>query len=106
MNLWKISTFVLASALAVVAGKDATPSAEAAVATSGALEGASQVAFDWAKDQPNMDRAAQALMNARAALQAASEHKGGWRAKALDHCNAAISDTQAGIEYAKSHPKG
>ncbi len=105
MNLWKISTLGLTAALAVVVGKDMTPSAQAATLHEGTLDQASTVAFEWAREQPHMEKALGDLQAARKSLEAAAEHKGGWRAAALGHVDAAIADTNNGIAYAKSHPK-
>jgi hypothetical protein len=52
-----------------------------------------------------MEQALRDLHGARHSLEAASEHKGGWRALALKHTDEAIDETVRGIEYAKSHPR-
>ena len=53
--------------------------------------------------QPHMEAALSALQSAKAELQQAVADKGGHRVKALDSVNTAISETRAGIEFAKTH---
>jgi hypothetical protein len=52
-------------------------------------------------DQPHMRRALEHLRAAQAELQSAEHNKGGWRARALDHVNRAIADTERGIAFAR-----
>ena len=54
-------------------------------------------------DQPHMEAALDKLRSARANLEAATDDKGGHRAKALDHVNKAIDEVKKGIEYDRTH---
>ena len=101
MNVWKISTVGLVAALTVFVGRDAFTHADAAtrVAPSPAAVG-----YDWGLEQPHMEQALRDLHGARHSLEAASEHKGGWRMLALKHTDEAIAETERGIEYARHHP--
>jgi hypothetical protein len=101
MNIWKISTITLTVGMAILAGKDAFTSARAATPAS---TGPTSVAWDWGQEQPHMERALADLQGARHSLEAAAEHKGGWRALALRHTDEAIAETRRGIEYGKGHP--
>lgn len=56
--------------------------------------------------QGNMERALSALYDALASLREASSNKGGHRVKAMELINAAIQETQAGIEYADENGGG
>jgi len=47
--------------------------------------------------QPNMEAALGHLEQAKAALERAEHNKGGFRVKALDHCNQAIAAVREGI---------
>jgi len=47
--------------------------------------------------QPHMQAALEALKNARKHLEEAEADKAGHRKKAIDHCDAAIKETEAGI---------
>jgi hypothetical protein len=102
MNVWKMSTIVLATALAVLVGRDAFDKADAAENGTGRP---ATVGYDWAQEQPHMDQALKDLRGARRSLELASEHKGGWRVLALKHTDEAITETIRGMEYAKNHPK-
>ncbi len=102
MNIWKTSTIALALGLGFIAGKDALTGAEAA----GSLANrADRIGYDWAEEQPHMEQALRDLRGARHSLEAASEHKGGWRILALKHTDEAINETIRGMEYARHHPK-
>lgn len=101
MNVWKISSLVFAAALAIVVGKDSFRSADAAEAVP---TESTTVGYDWAKEQPNMERALKDLQAARASLLAAAEHKGGWRVAAIKNVDVALAETKRGMEYAKNHP--
>jgi hypothetical protein len=101
MNLWKISTVGLAASLMAFAGRDAFTTADAA--TNGAPSPAA-VGYDWGIEQPHMEQALHDLHAARRSLEAASEHRGGWRALALKHTDEAIAETERGIEYGRHHP--
>ncbi len=83
INAWKVSTLALACMLA-------------GVVASGRIQTASA-------DQPNMTDARAKLQDARSALQAAVDDKGGHRVKALGFLDQAITEVNAGIEYAKNH---
>jgi hypothetical protein len=48
-------------------------------------------------DQPHMLRALEHLRAARAELQAAEHNKGGWRARAIQNTDRAITETQNGM---------
>ena len=50
--------------------------------------------------QPHMEDALNHLRAARAALQKAEANKGGHRERALEHVNAAIRETEAGMSFA------
>jgi len=52
-------------------------------------------------DQPNMQNALNHLREAKIALQAATPNKGGWRDKAIESVNQAISETEKGIRFAR-----
>jgi len=53
--------------------------------------------------QPHMRAALDHLRNARTELNAAMADKGGHRANAIRLVNDAISQVEAGIEYARTH---
>jgi len=53
--------------------------------------------------QPHMQAALEALRNAKKHLEEAEADKGGHRVKALDHVNAAITETEAGIAAGAGH---
>ncbi len=100
MNLWKTSALALATGLAILAAKDGFAKADASGHGS---FGPADVGFDWAEEQPHMEQALRDLRGARHSLEAAAEHKGGWRERALRHTDEAINETIRGIEYAKTH---
>ena len=75
-NPWKLTSFALASALAL-----------------------SFVPAVGADPQPKMRDALDYLQNAERALQQAAHDKGGHRAKALDLTQAAITQVKAGIKF-------
>jgi hypothetical protein len=102
MNVWKVSTITLAVGLGLVVGKGAVTSADAAGGGVGSHTG---VGFDWGEEQPHMEQALRDLRGAKHSLEAAAEHKGGWRALALKHTDEAINETIRGMEYAKTHRK-
>lgn len=66
----------------------------AGLATSGLIQSA-------VADQPNMQRAVEALRTARAFLQAAEPNKGGHRERAIRLVDDAIGETEAGIAFAR-----
>ena len=55
------------------------------------------------EQQPNMEAALQNLREAQRYLQTAARDKGGHRERALDYINRAISETEAGINFANQH---
>lgn len=56
-----------------------------------------------AEPQPHMQQALAALQSAKASLQNATADKGGHRAKAIDHVNAAIEQVEKGIAFDNKH---
>jgi hypothetical protein len=52
-------------------------------------------------DQPHMRAALEHLRAARAELKSAEHNKGGWRVRALEHVDRAISDTEMGMRSAR-----
>ncbi len=56
-------------------------------------------------EQVHMEDALATLQTAEHQLQVAEEDKGGHRAKALQHVQAAIKQIEAGIHFAQKHPK-
>jgi len=52
-------------------------------------------------DQPNMQNALTHLREAKIALQAANNNKGGWRAAAIESVDKAIAQTEKGIRFAR-----
>ena len=102
MNLWKTSTLALAAGMTLIAARGAFTKADAA------SDGADRpfgIGYDWGQEQPRMVQALRDLRGARSSLEAASEHKGGWRVLAIKHTEEAISETIRGMEYARNHPK-
>lgn len=80
MNIWKVSTFALAAALGTV------------VATN-------HVNVAAADEQPAMQKALGNLKEALQNLQNATEDKGGFKAKAIDHTKKAIELTEKGMSF-------
>ena len=56
--------------------------------------------------QGNMERAVSALYDALGSLKESTPNKGGHRERAIALVQQAISETQAGIEYADEHGGG
>lgn len=54
-------------------------------------------------DQPHMQEALKSLEAAKHHLEKAAADKGGHRAKAIEHVDAAISETKAGIDFDRKH---
>jgi hypothetical protein len=52
-------------------------------------------------DQPHMKAAVRHLRAAQEELRAAEHNKGGWRERALEHVNKAISETERGMSAAR-----
>ena len=57
----------------------------------------------FSPSQPHMQAALDKLQSARSNLEAATDDKGGYRIKALEHVNKAIDEVQKGIDYARTH---
>jgi len=66
----------------------------------GAVIGGLAVACTAGANQPNMQAALGSLQAARGELIQARPNKGGHRDRAINFVNAAISETEAGINYA------
>ena len=64
---------------------------------------ASAAAYAFVPDQPRMQAARADLQAARAQLRSATADKGGHRAKALEHTEAAIAEVNAGIRFDRRH---
>lgn len=84
-NVWKISTVVLAGALAAV--------------VSGSLVGEATAE----EKQPHMRAALKLLQDADAQLDKATADKGGHRVKARAHVKNAIDEVKKGIDYDNKH---
>ncbi len=82
---WKISTLVLAGAVALVAGCTV------------------DVRSPEGGGQPHMEKALQFLREAHQQLQAAAHNKGGHRAAAEQATAEAIHQTEEGIRFANQH---
>jgi hypothetical protein len=80
---WKVSTIALAAALGAVVSTGAIPSASA--------------------EQVNMRSAVSKLQDAKAALERAADDKGGHRSRSIALVSQAITEAQAGAEYANHH---
>lgn len=80
MNLWKISTFVLAALLVIVVSFSAVQRGQA-------------------EPQPRMQAALDALLTAKENLEKATHDKGGHRVKALGLVNKAIVQVKKGIQF-------
>ena len=84
MNIWKLTTLVLAAILVlVVGGSNIRPVA--------------------AERQPHMVSALEHLRKARAELEAATHDKGGYRVKAIAETKKAIVLVEKGIAYDNAH---
>ena len=84
VNIWKVSTVVLAVALATVVSSSGVRSAQA-------------------ENQPHMQAAMASLKAAKDQLQKATADKGGHRVKAIAATNTAIQEVEAGIAYDNTH---
>lgn len=91
LNPWKVSTFVLASALGIVVGTSAIDRASAAPAAPAAIA---------EENQPHMEAALELLKKARAELDLAVPDKGGHRVKAIAATDVAIEQTKLGMKWA------
>ena len=74
--------------------------APAVYLATGAIIGGLAVACTAGANQPNMQAALGSIQAARAELIQARTNKGGHRERAINFVNAAISETEAGINYA------
>jgi hypothetical protein len=83
INVWKLSTVALACALVGVVASGRVQLAHA--------------------DQPSMENARTKIQDAKSALQAAAEDKGGHRSKAIGFIGQALDEVNQGIEFAKNH---
>lgn len=81
INLWKVSTVVLAGALAAVVSGNFIGEATAE------------------EKQPHMRAALKLLQDADTQLEKATSDKGGHRVKAREHVKNAIEQVKKGIEY-------
>jgi hypothetical protein len=84
MNVWKISTLALATALVAVIGTSSVRTASA-------------------EPQPHMRAALAQLQAAKAQLEKATADKGGHRVKAIALTDQAIEQTKKGIEFDDKH---
>ena len=64
---------------------------------------AAAAAHAFAPDQPRMQAARADLQGARARLRSATTDKGGHRARALEHTEAALAQVNAGIRFDRRH---
>jgi hypothetical protein len=83
INPWKVSSVILAGALATSLAVSATRTAQA--------------------DQPHMMSAKAHLEAALHELNVADADKGGHRDIAIQRAGEALAQTQAGIDYARTH---
>ena len=60
----------------------------------------------WQAYQGNMERAIASLDEALQSLKESTPNKGGHRERAMDMVRQAISETQAGIQFANQHGGG
>ena len=74
--------------------------APAVYLVAGAIIGGLAVACTAGANQPNMQAALGSLQAAKGELIQARPNKGGHRERAINFVNAAISETEAGINYA------
>jgi len=84
INVWKVSTIVLAGALT-------------------ALVSGNLVREAVADEQPHMKAALKLLQEADAQLEKATADKGGHRVKAREHVKNAIEETKKGIAFDNKH---
>ncbi len=74
--------------------------AGAAIATAAAVAGAATPAEAY---QGNMERALSSLYEALASLREATPNKGGHRENAMNLIKQAISEVEAGVDFASDH---
>ena len=87
MNAWKLTTFVLGSALAITIGTSSI----------GTVSAGEKAPAEQA--QPNMKKALDELESAKDALKKATPDKGGHRVAAIKLINDAIAEVNAGIKW-------
>lgn len=87
MNAWKLTTFVLGSALAITIGTSSIGTVSA-----DEKKPAEQL-------QPNMKKALDELEDAKEALKKATPDKGGHRVKAIKLINQAVDEVNLGIKW-------
>lgn len=85
VNLWKMSTLVLAGALVAVVSGNFIGEATAE------------------EKQPHMRAALKLLQDADAQLEKATADKGGHRVKAREHVKNALDEVKKGIEFDSKH---
>jgi hypothetical protein len=85
MNMWKLSTLVLAALLALTLG-------------------VSTIRTVWAEPQPHMRAAIAHLNSAKRSLEQASADKGGHRVRAIALVNQAIGEVEKGIAFDNRTP--
>jgi hypothetical protein len=86
MNIWKVVS------LLAIAGATLTFGYRAAHAQAAACN-----------NQVNMAKGLEALRRARGSLDRAEHNKGGWRERAVQATEAAISETERGCAFADTH---
>ena len=85
INVWKVSTVVLAGALVAMVSGNMVGEAVAE------------------EKQPHMKAALKLLQDADAQLEKATSDKGGHRVKAREHVTNAIDQVKKGIEFDEKH---
>ncbi len=85
INVWKVSTVVLAGALVAVVSGNFTSEASAE------------------EKQPHMKAALKLLQEGDTQLEKATADKGGHRVKAREHLKNAIDEVKKGIEFDEKH---
>jgi hypothetical protein len=88
MNIWKVTSIVSASALALVVGYQAASARPADPSPTG-IEG----------DYRRMRAALEGLRSARDHLLAAEHNHGGWRERAIEATDRAIHETEEAIRW-------
>ena len=86
INVWKVSTLVLAGALAFTLG-------------AGHIGSASATPSQIQEKQGHMKAARETLITAREQLKKATSDKGGHRVKAIELTNQAIEQVEKGIAF-------
>jgi hypothetical protein len=96
LNIWKVSTLVLGSALVLVVGRGAVPETQACDMDEAPPVNRSVQLFRAASS--TIDRA-------EAQLKAVDTDRGGHRAKALGHLSLAMDEVEKGIQAAAMAPR-